>query len=310
MRLLIGLAVSTVLLSLYGVFQYFGYNFTSHFIFKTPIGRVSSTIGNANFLGKYLVLAIPLLISLYLQSDKFIIKTFYGAGIASAFSCLILTFSRGSWIGFAFAFIFFLFLLLKYRIKQTLKDLVIIVLLFLLAIIFFNSYRPKIEKFAVPEDEGMIIHRALSSKDIERGIGVATRLFVWQKALTLIAQRPWFGYGPETFEKAFRPYNLEYAKRFNDYVRVDRIHNNYLDLAFSVGVFGLAVYIFILVVFFFSLFRSFRRNMDSGWKLLYIGIISGCMGYLVNDLFIFSVVSVSPTFWSLIGLSLAVKDSE
>jgi len=310
MRLLLGLVFSTILLSFYGVVQYLGYNFTAHFLFKTSPGKVSSTIGNPNFLGKYLVLTLPLLISFYLHSDHIVKKTLFATGTTFAFVCLILTYSRASWIGFAFGFIFFLFLLLRSRIKQTTKDLVIIVLLFLLAVIYFNMYRPKVNGLETPKGEGMVVNRALSLKEVEKGIGVATRLFVWHKALILIAQRPWFGYGPETFEKAFRPYNLEYANRFNDYVRVDRVHNNYLDLAFSVGILGLAAYLFILLVFFFSLFRSLRRSMDDRWRLIYIGIISGCIGYLVNDLFIFSVVSVSPTFWSLMGLSLALRESE
>lgn len=310
MKLLNGLTFSTALLSLYGLVQYFGYNPTAHFLFKSSPGKVGSTMGNANFLGKYLVLTIPLLLSFYLQSNHPGKKVLFAAGTTLAFSCLILTYSRGSWIGFTFGFVMFIFLLFRYKIRQGLKDILIISLLFLLAITFFNIYRPKVEGLSTPEGEGMITHRALSSKEVESGMGVATRLFVWQKALVLIAQRPWFGYGPETFEKAFRRYNLEYAKRFNDYVRIDRAHNNYLDLAFTVGVLGLASYLSIVLFFFIVLFREMKTNMTYEWRLIYIGIISGCMGYLINDIFSFSVVSVSPTFWSLIGLSLALRDSK
>jgi hypothetical protein len=39
--------------------------------------------------------------------------------------------------------------------------------------------------------------------------------------------------------------------------------------------------------------------------MLALGILAGFCGYIINDLFIFSVVSVSPTFWSLMGLTLA-----
>jgi putative inorganic carbon (HCO3(-)) transporter len=308
MRLLIGLAYSTILLSLYGLFQYFGYNFTEHFIYKSSPGRVSSTIGNPNFLGKYLVLTLPLIIAFYFQSNRIIKHVFFAGGTTLAFACLILTYSRGSWIGFCFGFFFFLILLQRFAVKYPVRDVLVIGALFLLTIIFFNLYRPKVEGIETPKGKGMVVHRALSSKEIDSGIGVATRLFVWKKALILIAQRPWFGYGPETFEKTFHPYNLEYAKRFNDYVRVDRIHNNYLDLAFSVGVLGLAAYLSILGVFFFYLFRAIKKSMEEPWKMIYIGIISGFIGYLINDLFIFSVVSVSPTFWSLIGLSITLRD--
>jgi putative inorganic carbon (HCO3(-)) transporter len=308
MKLFKALAFSTVLLSLYGLVQYFGYNPTAHFLFKSSPGKVSSTMGNPNFLGKYLVLTIPLLLVFCLQGKCPVQKIFLTAGTTFAFSCLILTYSRGSWIGFTSGFITFIFLLLRYKIKQGLKHLPIILCLFFLAVVFFNIYRPKVEGLSTPEGKGMVVHRALSSGEVKSGIGVATRLFVWKKALILISQRPWFGYGPETFEKAFRRYNLEYGKKFNDYVRVDRVHNNYLDLAFTVGVLGLAAYLSVLLCFFMILFRSMKANMDNERKLIYIGIISGCIGYLINDFFIFSVVSVSPTFWSVMGLSLALRE--
>jgi putative inorganic carbon (HCO3(-)) transporter len=309
-RLLKGLALATAILSLYGLIQYFGYNPTAHFIYKSPPGRVSSTMGNPNFLGKYLALTIPLLLVFYLQSKEITMKILFAAGSTCAFSCLILTYSRGSWIGFCFGLLSLLFLLQRFAVAYRLKELLVLGVLFFLAMVFFNLYRPNIEGIEAPRGEGMIVHRALSSREVSSGIGVATRLFVWKKALLLIAQRPWFGYGPETFEKAFRPYNLEYAKKFNDYVRVDRIHNNYLDLAFAIGVLGLSAYFLILLVFFLSLLRSFGEDTDQNWRMLSIGILSGCVGYLVNDLFIFSVVSVSPTFWSLIGLALALRGKE
>jgi len=50
-----------------------------------------------------------------------------------------------------------------------------------------------------------------------------------------------------------------------------------------------------------------RTAPDVRSRLLYTGLLSGVCGYIVNDFFIFSVVSVSPTFWSLMGLGLAYR---
>ena len=135
---------------------------------------------------------------------------------------------------------------------------------------------------------------------------MSTRLFVWKRALRLINKNPWLGHGHETFEIAFKRYNIEYMKTFNDWVTIDRAHNNYIDIAYSHGLIGLGAYLVVITTFLVYLSYLFKRSNDTFHKLLYAGIISGYCGYLINDLFIFSVVSVSPTFWSLIGLTVAV----
>ena len=56
-KLFSGLIICSVLVSLYGLFQYFYFDPTAHFIMKYLPARVgiASTIGNSNSLGKYLV---------------------------------------------------------------------------------------------------------------------------------------------------------------------------------------------------------------------------------------------------------------
>ena len=88
-------------------------------------------------------------------------------------------------------------------------------------------------------------------------------------------------------------------------VIIDRAHNNYIDTAFSLGLIGLAAYLAILIAFLKFLWDLIKQVNNRSRKLFYTGILSGFCGYLVNDFFIFSVVSVSPTFWSLMGLTVA-----
>jgi O-antigen ligase len=152
---------------------------------------------------------------------------------------------------------------------------------------------------------GEVVQKAAKSFDFNKGRGVATRLYVWDKTVRLILERPWLGYGLETFMLVFKKYNQEYTQIFHDRVLIDRAHNNYLDIAFATGLTGLAAYLAILVSFLMYVWQIIKEVQNKSHKLLFIGIIAGFCGYLINDLFIFSVVSVSPTFWSLMGLSIA-----
>jgi O-antigen ligase len=106
----------------------------------------------------------------------------------------------------------------------------------------------------------------------------------------------------------FKQFNQEYTDIFNDWVIIDRAHNTYLDTAFSMGLAGLAAYLAIIFSF-LAYFRQILRGIrDGSRKLLFLGILAAFCGYLVNGLFIFSVVSVSPTFWSLMGLTIAAGE--
>jgi putative inorganic carbon (HCO3(-)) transporter len=311
-KLFIGLLLSASLISLYALIQYFGYDLTEHYFYKYlhKGSGVGSTIGNPNFLGKYLVLIIPIIFSLCLGEISFKKSVMMVLALSMCFAALIATFTRASWLGTIISVAVLLLLTFKNSLLcERGKRLFLIGIILFLIVFLFNIYSPShgVRK-AAPHKKGAggeVIKKTMSAFDIKKGRGVATRLYVWRKALLLIKERPWFGYGLETFLIVFRKDNIEYMRIFNDLVFIDRAHNNYIDTAFSIGLIGLATYLVVIGVFLWHLFNLLEHARDRFHKLLYAGIISGYCGYLVNDFFIFSVVSVSPTFWSLMGLTIA-----
>jgi O-antigen ligase len=132
-------------------------------------------------------------------------------------------------------------------------------------------------------------------------------MYLWGKALELIKERPFLGYGLDTHELAFRKFNLDYSRRFNVFGIIDRSHNNYLDMAIAQGLLGLSAYLWIMIAFLIWLIKTLSAEQDMTRTIWYCGVIASVAGYLLNDMFIFSVVSVSPTFWSLLGLTIAMK---
>jgi O-antigen ligase len=153
----------------------------------------------------------------------------------------------------------------------------------------------------------MMKYKIRSSFDFEKGMGSATRLFLWENAVGLILEKPVFGYGPDTHVKVMRKVNFEYWGKFKDMVIIDRVHNNYLDIAIGQGLFGFATYLSVIAVFMVWLWKTMKRECQISKKTLLCCIFAAFFGYLINDLFIFSVVAVSPTFWSLIGLTFVLN---
>ncbi len=311
-KLITGLIIATTLVSIYALVQYSGYDPTEHFFYKywRRGPGVGSTMGNQNFLGKYLVLIIPIIFARCFYPVSRTGRLVASVYLVLCFAALMATFTRASWLSMVVSVITFLYLAFRFfLLAGKMKQLIVYLILLIAVGVIFNSYTfgntAKNQSSFKRKEAGAVVKRTISSLQLTEGRGVATRLYVWEKALYLIKKRPWLGYGLETFQIAFRPYNKDYIQRFNDFTMVDRVHNNYLDTAFSMGLSGLAAYVVILASFLIYLWHLIKAIQGRTDRLFFIGIFSGFIGYLVNDLFIFSVVSVSPTFWSLMGLTLA-----
>jgi putative inorganic carbon (HCO3(-)) transporter len=179
-------------------------------------------------------------------------------------------------------------------------------LLILLFIILVEFKLPVSTSQKARSDAHKITEKIITTFDYKKG-GVGGRLYLWEKALLLIQRRPILGYGLDTHAVAMDKFNLEYAKKFNYTGILDRAHNNYLDIAIAQGLLGLTAYLSIITTFLVWLVRTLKTEADASRRLLYCGILAAVCGYLLNDFFIFSVVSVSPTFWSLLGLTISIQ---
>ena len=97
--IIITASISSFLVSLYGVLQASGYDFINWREPAILTGRVSSSLGQPNFLASYLLLVIPLSGYLVLNSKKFLLKFFWIIVLFFQLLCLFLTYSRGGWLG-------------------------------------------------------------------------------------------------------------------------------------------------------------------------------------------------------------------
>lgn len=307
-NLLIGLLITSFGVSCYALIQYAGYNPTQHFIplMRQVENRSGSTIGNPNFLGKFLVLMIPLFLVYYFRARSIIGRLLGAAGGLIACAGLIVTFTRASWFSCAVSVLLLGILAFKTIRQRAIKGFVFLIILILLFTVLVEFQLPISSSQKGGKEAHKITGKIVSTFDYRKG-GIGGRLYLWEKALLLIQSRPLLGYGLDTHAVALEKFNLEYAKRFNYTGIIDRVHNNYLDIAIAQGLLGLAAYLSIIITFLAWLVRTLKTEADASQRLLYCGILAAVCGYLLNDFFIFSVVSVSPTFWSLLGLTISIK---
>ena len=106
LRLFVAVAIGATAVASYAIIQKLGLDP----IWKgyLPSGRVFSTIGQPNALAGYLVLAIPITAALAIE-QKGLLRVATLAGLALMIGALLLTYSRGGYLGLALAGTVFIF---------------------------------------------------------------------------------------------------------------------------------------------------------------------------------------------------------
>jgi O-antigen ligase len=311
--LLRALCIATAMVSLYGIvqclcLQRFGISPLGYF--QPPEMRqpfISGTMGNANFLGRYLVLVLPLFAAFAINAPGSKQFAVWAGGGVLAFTALVLTYSRASLVGIVVGGLVFVALTrsagpaLRRRLALLLGAGVVLLVIIGLISQAQRGSNPRTFFYTIAS-------RALSVLDGRENDGLGTRLFTWQRSIPVILERPWFGHGPDTGFNALEQVNFEKAVRFNTIAVLDHIHNNYLDIALTQGLIGLGAYLAILFIFMRGLLHTIRApDAHPEVRILLCGLFSGFAGCMVNDIFTFSTVSVSMTFWSLIGIGYALQ---
>jgi len=105
---------SSFIVALYGIFQYFSGALSSanawldSDMFEDIAGRAVSTLENPNMLAEYLILLIPLAAAQLLAGSGFSSRSIALLSCGVLGGCIVLTWSRGAWLGLIFGALIFM----------------------------------------------------------------------------------------------------------------------------------------------------------------------------------------------------------
>lgn len=285
MNLLTVFVLSGFLVCLYGVAQYvFGWDTAQAWMdeemFSDIKMRIYSTLGNPNVLGEYILLVLPASVGLMWVNKRFEAKVVYAAVSALMFGALILTFSRGCWIGImAAAAIFITFAAGK------LWGLGLIAL--------------PIIPMILPQS---IINRFSSIGNMEDS-STSYRVYIWMGTLAMIKDF-WLsgiGMGQKAFTQVYPFYS------YNGIV-APHSHNLFLQILVESGIVGIAVFLIIAVLFLRRVMTGYQAGgKGDSLSTIMTALSAGVCGFLLQGMFdnCFYNYRVMLVFWCVLAMGRA-----
>jgi O-antigen ligase len=248
-------------------------------------GRAVSTFENPNVLGEYLVLVLPLLFAMFLCAKQFNLRALFFVSFVLSSSCLVLTWSRGAWLGFIFSFI--IFVLVKSPA-------------FLAGIILFSPATLLALSLLYNTD---IMKRILSIGSTADS-STAYRVDIWAGSLRLIEDKGLYGVGigTEAFSSVFPQYALAGTES------APHTHSLYLQLIAETGIFSLLSFILLCLAYFSLVFAYIRKAIGKRNRTMSIGFLCGILAFLLQGLtdYVWYSYKVYLFFWITLGFAMAV----
>jgi O-antigen ligase len=263
--------------SAYGICQHYGLDPIAWI--RSSDDRVFSTFGHPAFFSAFLAMALSLVLyrafsgcKWYLLLLPLILIVFY------------YTKTRASFLGLGVSMLFFCWTARKTFLTNK-KIFAICAIVFVLIFVFNSG--PVIGRF-----------RGDVGKNGELTGTAGARLVFAEVAIDIIKDYPLLGVGPDALGfiymkhlKKVHPEQLYGCSQYNQ----SRIHNDFLDMAVTRGLPGLAIYVWLIV----SFIRMVWRRCD---KFLIGALCAGLLSYIVQNQFSFGHISFIVIFWYYIGM--------
>ncbi|MCS7189129.1 MAG: O-antigen ligase family protein [Bacteroidia bacterium] len=182
-----------------------------------------------------------------------------GAILIVSGSALLLSYSRGAWLSGIGALGLY-GLIYLYRWLPPIVRLIGVGALSvstLFAMLLFFDYNPNMLELYAYQSGGEVGKHLASSFDLRRNVSNLERINRWFAALQMIEERPWVGFGPNTFMEEYSAYQRSFTRTIIsvELGEVGGAHSEYLTAASEMGIPGLLL---LLGVYLSTLFVGLR----------------------------------------------------
>ncbi|MBN1383598.1 MAG: O-antigen ligase family protein [Elusimicrobia bacterium] len=289
------LAVTTLVVIVYGTLQYFKLDPINWFYGFD--GRSSSSFGNPNFFSGYLLLVFPLFFARMISTRESVKHSFW------MIFCFLIVFNigvaktRGAWLAF---FLTVLVLIIGQMVYLKLKFNSIYRMIrgsFWFFLLFFAIFLISIDRLDT-------LKGFFSRNDAS----INERIFKWKTGWEMIKEHPVFGVGAGNLKVNFANYQAKVTRDIQlKGTSESNLHNEFLQIFAETGITGLLVFLAVFLYFFYYCGRLlYRKSKEEEYEFnMILGILAGVFSVFVYALtnFPFSVVPVISTVFVFFGFA-------
>jgi len=283
LKTMLGLLTAVgAIVALIGLYQFFvsGAQTASSWVDREAFDiatRVYSTLGNPNVLGTYFVLILPFATVFLIAARGRVLRLFSMLALLAMGAALVLTYSRGAYLGILIAMALFFVLLDKRLIVPGILAVGIAIIL-------------------MPD---AVIGRFLSIGDMT-DTSTVFRVSIWIGAGAMIRDHWLIGIGPG--EGAWWAVYPAYALPA---VSTEHTHNLFLQVLAEFGVLGFLIFLLILYHFYKNVIVTIRDDWGEA-RLVAIAAISAMTGVLVMGMWDYALYNfrLQLLFWAILAIGL------
>lgn len=233
--------------------------------------------------GNYILLVLPVVFGLSFYSNSRREKRWLQLSGLIILLAIIFSYGRAVWLGLIGGLIFMAIL----RSKKFILSISTAVIVGSLLLIFIPSSR--------------FSRRVVETFKSRRPIG--DRIYFWKGSLRIIRDHPITGVGWEGFRLVYPKYKPARGRQL-----VSHAHNNFVDVAVDSGLFGLGMFLWLLVTIYKVGLHIFKELGEGYFKGIAWGFLGSFTAFLIAGLsqYNFGDSEVVMLFYFLLGMVMVI----
>lgn len=219
---------------------------------------------------------------------------------------IVFSYSRAAWLSLSFSLVLFIIIRLRIKFRYVFSVLVLLGGLFYL---FQFQFIDRLEKNKQDSSTNFLEH-IQSISNISSDASNLERINRWNCAIRLFMERPFFGWGPGTYQFVYAPFQRSKEKTIISTNAGDmgNAHSEYIGPLSESGVLGMLTFIAIIIAVMVTGLRVYKRARSPEVKLLSMTVLLGLFSYFVHGLLnnFLDSDKASVPFWGLIAVIVAL----
>ncbi len=257
--------------------------------------------------GAILTLFLP--VTFYFIFDKSYSKLYRSVAIALTavlFIALFFSYCRAAWVSLVGALLVFLVIWFRIKLRWILISAGILIVLFF-TFQFEIVYR--LEKNKQNSSQNFVEHLQ-SITNISSDASNMERINRWQSAIRMWEDRPFWGWGPGTYQFFYAPYqsSTERTVISTNSGDLGNVHSEYLGPLTDSGLIGLLTFLGIICAALYTGIKVFRKAAQDNVRFFALALVIGLVSYFIHGIMnnFLDTDKLAVPVWGFIGILMAL----